>query len=96
MELLGDVGHVESCLDPFGDTVSVGARLVHDLRQTYHMLRNHFGRIQWNSKVTWVMWNHVTIRFEIVLVSLQDRYTICAKYIVGLEIVLDAPGVTLR
>ena len=26
MELLGDVGHVESCFDPFGDGVSVGAR----------------------------------------------------------------------
>jgi hypothetical protein len=26
MELLGDVGHVESCFGPFGDGVSVGAR----------------------------------------------------------------------
>ena len=26
MELLGDVGHVESCFGPFGDVVSVGAR----------------------------------------------------------------------
>jgi hypothetical protein len=26
MELLGDMGHVESRLDPFGDSVSVGAR----------------------------------------------------------------------
>jgi hypothetical protein len=25
MELLGDVGHVESHLSPFGDNVSVGA-----------------------------------------------------------------------
>jgi hypothetical protein len=46
--------------------------------------------------VTWVMWNHVTVCFEIVLVSLQDRYTVCAKYAVGIEIVLEAPGVTLR
>ena len=29
MELLGDVGHVESRFFPFGDSVSVGARLVH-------------------------------------------------------------------
>jgi hypothetical protein len=36
MELLGDVGHVESCFGPFGDSVSVGARLVHSLRQKYH------------------------------------------------------------
>jgi hypothetical protein len=26
MELLGDVGHVECCFSPFGDSVSVGAR----------------------------------------------------------------------
>ena len=37
MELLGDVCHVESRFDPFGDGVSVAARLVHRLRQTYHV-----------------------------------------------------------
>ena len=26
MELLGDVGHVEPCFNPFGDSVSVSAR----------------------------------------------------------------------
>ena len=30
------MGHDESRFDPFGDSVSVGARLVHGLRQTYH------------------------------------------------------------
>ena len=30
--------------DPFGDSVSVSARLVHGLCQTYHRLRNRFGR----------------------------------------------------
>jgi hypothetical protein len=44
IELLGDVGHVESHFDPFGDDVSVGARLVHGLCQTYDRLRNRFGR----------------------------------------------------
>ena len=34
MVLLGDVGHVECCFGPFGDSVRVGARLVHSLRQT--------------------------------------------------------------
>ena len=42
MELHGDVGHVESHLFLFGDSVSVGARLVHGFRQTYHRLRNQF------------------------------------------------------
>jgi hypothetical protein len=40
MELLGDVGHVESRSSPFGDNVSIAARLVHGLRQTFHTLRN--------------------------------------------------------
>jgi hypothetical protein len=44
MELLGDVGHMESHFDLFGDIVSVGVRLVHDLRQMYHRLKNRFGR----------------------------------------------------
>ena len=35
MELLGDVVQVESCFGPFRDGVSVGARLVQGLRQTY-------------------------------------------------------------
>jgi hypothetical protein len=44
MELLGDMGRAESRFGPFGDGVSVDARLVHGLRLTYHMLGNHFGR----------------------------------------------------
>jgi hypothetical protein len=44
MELLGDVGHVESCFGPFRDSVSVVARKVHGLRQPYQRIRNHFGR----------------------------------------------------
>jgi hypothetical protein len=38
MELLGDVGHVESCFSPIGDGVSIGAREVHGLHETYHRL----------------------------------------------------------
>jgi hypothetical protein len=43
MELLGDMGHVESRFGLFGDGVSVSARYVHGLCQTYHRLRNPFG-----------------------------------------------------
>jgi hypothetical protein len=32
IELLGDVGHLESLFFPLGDSVSVGARYVHGLR----------------------------------------------------------------
>jgi hypothetical protein len=38
MELLGDVGLVESRFCPFGDSVSAGATEVHDLRQMNHKL----------------------------------------------------------
>jgi hypothetical protein len=55
MELLGDVGHVESHFSLFGDGVSVSVRLVHGLHQTYHRHKNHFGRPRWYSKVTRLM-----------------------------------------
>ena len=50
MELLGDVGHVESC----------------------------------------------SVRLEMVLVSVQDRCTVCAKRTIASDIVLDAPDGTPR
>ena len=42
MELLGDVGHVQSHFNPFRDSVSIGVRQVHGLCQVYHRLRNQF------------------------------------------------------
>jgi hypothetical protein len=44
MELLGDVGHVESYFGLFGDDANLDARQVNGLCQTYRRLRNHFGR----------------------------------------------------
>ena len=44
MELLGDVGDVQSLLFLFGDCVNVGASKVHGLPEMYHRLRNRFGR----------------------------------------------------
>jgi hypothetical protein len=35
---LGDVGQVEACFGPFGDSINVEARYVHGLRRTYHRL----------------------------------------------------------
>ena len=43
MELLGYVGQVEAILSLFGDSVHLGTRLVHGLRQMYHRLGNLFG-----------------------------------------------------
>jgi hypothetical protein len=42
MELIDDMRHLECRVDLFGDSLSVGARKVHRLRQTYHRLKNHF------------------------------------------------------
>jgi hypothetical protein len=49
MELLGVMDHVDSSFSPFGDSVSVGARYMLDLRQTYHRLRNRFACTRWCS-----------------------------------------------
>ena len=94
MELLGDVGHVESCFSPFGDSVSVSAKWVHDLRRMFHRVRNRFGHTRRNCLVTWVMWNLVLVHLEIVLVSMQDRCMVCAKCPIGSEMVLDGPDRT--
>ena len=40
-----------------------------------------------------IMWNLVLVRLEIVLVSVQDRCTVCAKHTIGSEIIFDAPMV---
>ena len=45
--------------------------------------------------MTLVMSNHVLVHLEMVLVSLQDRCTVCAKRTIGLETILGAPMVLL-
>ena len=37
-----------------------------------------------------------SVRLEIVLVLVQDRSTVCAKRIIGSDIILDAPDGTPR
>jgi hypothetical protein len=37
----------------------------------------------------WVMLNLVSVSLETVLVSVQDRFTVCAVHTIGMEIVLD-------
>jgi hypothetical protein len=90
------VGHVESHFGPFGDSVSIGAKSMHDLRRTYHRLRNSFEHTRWISYMTWVMWNLVLVRLETALVSVQDRCTVSAKCTIGSEIILNAPDGTPR
>ena len=42
------------------------------------------------------MWDLTSFSLETVLVSVQDRGTVCAKRTIVSEIVLDAPDVTTR
>ena len=45
--------------------------------------------------MTRVLSNHVLVRLEMVLVSVQDRCMVCAKRTIGPEIILDAPMVLI-
>jgi hypothetical protein len=92
--LISDMGHVESCFSPFGDSVSVSARQVHGLHRTYHRHRNRFGRTRWDSLVTRLKWKLGSVHLEIVLLLMHDRCMVCVKRTVGLEIVLEAPDGT--
>jgi hypothetical protein len=40
------------------------------------------------------MWNLILVHLEIVLVSVQDKCTVCAERSIGSKIILDAPDVT--
>jgi hypothetical protein len=69
MELVSDVGRVESHFSLFGDSVSVSARQVHSLHRTYHRYGNSFGRTQ------------VEARFG----PFGDRATLDARLVHGLR-----------
>ena len=45
--------------------------------------------------MTLVLWNLVSVHLETVLVSVQDRCTICAKLTIGLDIIFNALMVLL-
>jgi hypothetical protein len=44
----------------------------------------------------WVKWNLVSVRLEIVLLSVQYRCIVCAECTIGLEIILDTSDDTPR
>ena len=93
MELLDDVYHMESLFDLFRNSVSFGARYVHDLRLMHHSLRNHFEAHVGTSEKR-LKWKLGLICLEIVLILMQDRCTVCMEYTICLEINLDTPDRT--
>ena len=46
------------------------------LRETYHRLRNYFGRTRWYSLVMVLECKLVSVHLEIVLIFMQDRCTV--------------------
>jgi hypothetical protein len=96
MELLGDMGQVESCFCPL-ETMSVsvqdrctdyakrtiGSEIVLDANRGY-------------SKVMRLKWKLVSVYLEIVLNFTQDRCTVCTERRIGSKIILDAPDGTPR
>ena len=94
MVLLGDVGEVEACFSPFGDSINLDASLVHSLHRTRNRFGSHFGCTRWNSKATWVKWKLIFLRLETVLILAQDRCIVCAECTMGMEIIVAVPNGT--
>jgi hypothetical protein len=92
--LISDMGRVDSCFSPFGDSVSISARQVHGLHRTYHRHRNDFGRTRWDSLVTRHKWKLSSVCLEMVPLLMHDWCTVCVKRTVGSEIVLEVPDGT--
>jgi hypothetical protein len=80
MELLGDVGHVESRFSPFGDSVV----LVQD-RST--VCADRTMGLDWMHPMVLLgdeaQVEVVSVRLEIVLILKQDRCTVCAEHNIG-------------
>jgi hypothetical protein len=91
MELLGDVGHVESCFGLFGDSANLDARQVHGLRRTYHRLKNRFRCSRWYSKVMRLKRMLVLVCLKVVLIVTQDRCIVYTQHTKGSEIILHTP-----
>ena len=86
MELLGDMGLVESCFGPFGDIVLVS---VED-RCTVCAKRTIGSDIVFNAVMVLLgdeaKWKLLLVRLEIVLILTQDRCAVCVKRTIGSEI----------
>jgi hypothetical protein len=64
------------------------------LRQTYHRLRNHFGRAHQYYLVMRLKWKVDLVHLERLLILKQDGCTVCVERSTGSEVVLDAPDGT--
>jgi hypothetical protein len=65
---------VEARFSPFGDSANLVARWMHDLRRTYCRHRNNFRHTRWNSYVTWVIWNLISVHLDTMLVLVHGLH----------------------
>ena len=80
MVLLGDAAQVEAHFSPLGDSANLDIDRCTVCAEHTIGSENHFGRAQWNSYVTWVMSNIISIHLETVLVSVQDCCAVCGQH----------------
>ena len=88
MELLGDVGHVESR----SVRLEMVLVLVQDMCTVCGIY--HLERTRWYSSVMKLNWKLVLVCLETLLILMQDRCTVWAKCTIGSKIVLDPPDGT--
>ena len=60
------------------------------------MLRNQFGQTRWNYYMKCIIWNLALVQLEIVLVSVQDSWMVCAQCTIGSQIIVEVSDVTPR
>ena len=53
---------------------------------------NHFGHTRWYSLLMLVKRKLISIHLDTVLISAQDRCSVCTECNMGVEIALGAPG----
>jgi hypothetical protein len=95
MELLGDMGHVESCIGPLGDGVSVDVSRTVCAKLT--MAQKSFcihPMVLLGDEAQ--MEAHFKSVLEIVLILRQHRCTVCAERTIASNIILEAPDGTPR
>ena len=87
MVLLVDEAQVEARFGLFGDSANLDARLVHGLCRMYHRFRKSFSThpMELLGDVGHVKSRSVCL--EMMLVLVQDRYTVYAKCTIGSDIV---------
>jgi hypothetical protein len=78
MVLLGDEGHVESCLV----RLEIGARFVANVPWARTKEMELLG-----DELKWML---ISVHLEIILILAHDKCTVCAERTIGSEIILDA------